>query len=68
MSDYQLPKTACIITTILPFRVCIICEIIRKEVFHSLTLWIWKLPVCARGLQKYIKAAKPQEYLSTVSL
>jgi hypothetical protein len=27
-----------------------------------------KLPVCARGLQKYIKAAKPQEYLSTVSL
>jgi hypothetical protein len=30
-----LPKRACIRTTILPFRVCIIYEIIRKEVFFT---------------------------------
>jgi hypothetical protein len=38
MRTISAAKKLCIITTILPFRVCIICEIIRKGGFHSLTL------------------------------
>jgi site-specific recombinase XerD len=39
-------------------------QLSEKEVFSQPDLnGYGKLPVCARGLQKYIKAAKPQEYL-----
>jgi hypothetical protein len=63
MSDYQLPKTACIITTILPFRVCIICEIIRKEVFHSLTLM--DMESCLFVREDYKNTSKRQNPKST---
>jgi hypothetical protein len=64
MSDYQLPKkTACIIT--IYCRLGVLFVIIRKGGFSQPDLdGYGKLPVCARGLQKYIKAAKPQEYLN----
>jgi hypothetical protein len=35
----------------------------KRRFFTAWPYGYGKLPVCARGLQKYIKAAKPQEYL-----